>query len=453
MKFISTRGLTKPHTFSEAVAVGLAPDGGLFLPEQLPDITPRLKSWQNVSYAQLCTEFLSIFATDIPEEVLAPLVQRSYAHFTHPAIAPLQKLDEHTYVLELFHGPTLAFKDFALQLLGNLYENQCKLSGQSINVLGATSGDTGAAAIHGLLGKTNTAVFILYPDGRVSPLQERQMTCTGAENVYAIAVDGSFDDAQGILKSVFGDHSFSQLHHLSAVNSINLARVLAQCVYYLYAWLQLPPEKRTQVEFVVPTGNFGNVFAGWLLGEMGVPIRGFKVATNRNDILHRLFTSGEYSIGAVQPSLAPSMDIQVASNFERFLYYELDCDAEKVRTVMAELKAKGTYRFEHFDKSIFSSTCATDSEITDIIRRVHRQYDYVVDPHTACAFKELNPDRISVVLATAHPAKFPEAIHAAIGQSPVHPLLEKLKALRVVKYRLPADEAAIKAFITERAVT
>jgi len=452
MKYISTRGQTEPHSFSQAVAVGLAPDGGLFLPEQLPDITPRLKSWQNLSYAQLCTEFMGIFATDIPEDVLEKLVHNSYAHFTHPAIAPLVKLDERIYVLELFHGPTLAFKDFALQLLGNLYENQCKLSGQGINVLGATSGDTGAAAIHGLLGKPHTAVFILYPEGRVSPLQERQMTCTGAANVYAIAVDGSFDDAQRVLKNIFGDRAFSQKHHLSAVNSINLARVLAQCVYYLYAWLQLPEAKRGMVEFVVPTGNFGNIFAGWLLGEMGVPIRGFKVATNRNDILHRLLTTGEYRIGDVQPSLAPSMDIQVASNFERFLYYELNCDTEKVREVMAQLKTTGAYRFENFDKSTFSSTCASDEEITAIIRRVNDQFNYVVDPHTACAFKELDPDRVSVVLSTAHPAKFPDAIHAATGQNSTHPGLEKLKPLPVVKYRLPADETAIKTFIAQRAV-
>lgn len=452
MKYISTRGQTEPHSFSQAVAVGLAPDGGLFLPEQLPDITPRLKSWQNLSYAQLCTEFMGIFATDIPESVLEKLVANSYAHFTHPAIAPLVKLDEQTYVLELFHGPTLAFKDFALQLLGNLYENQCKLSGQGINVLGATSGDTGAAAIHGLLGKPHTAVFILYPEGRVSPLQERQMTCTGAANVHAIAVDGSFDDAQRVLKNIFGDREFSGKHHLSAVNSINLARVLAQSVYYLYAWLQLPEAKRSHAEFVVPTGNFGNIFAGWLLGEMGVPICGFKVATNRNDILHRLLTTGEYRIGDVQPSLAPSMDIQVASNFERFLYYELNCDAAKVRVVMAQLKDKGSYRFEDFDQSTFSSTCASDEEITAIIRRVYERFHYVVDPHTACAFKELNPDRVSVVLSTAHPAKFPDAIQLAIGRTSTHPTLEKLKPLPIVKHRLSADEAAIKAFIAQHSV-
>jgi threonine synthase len=452
MNFISTRGRTEPHSFSQAVAVGLAPDGGLFLPETLPDITPRLKGWENLSYAQLCTEFMGIFATDIPPDVLEEIVRRSYAHFTHPDIAPLEKLDEKTYVLELFHGPTLAFKDFALQLLGNLYGYQCQKDGLSINVLGATSGDTGAAAIHGLLGKPRTAVFILYPEGRVSPLQERQMTCTGAANVYALAVDGSFDDAQRALKNIFGDHEFSRKHLLSAVNSINLARVLAQCVYYLYAWLKLTPAERSRVEFVVPTGNFGNVFAGWLLAEMGVPILGFKVATNQNDILHRLFTTGDYRIGAVQPSLAPSMDIQVASNFERFIYYELGCDPERVRAVMEELKACGGYRFPDFDQSTFSSSSATDAEISALIRRVHTDYNYVVDPHTACAFKDLNPDRISVVLATAHPAKFPDAIHAAIGLTPTHPSLEALKPLPVVKHHLPADEAAIKAFIAQRAV-
>ena len=452
MKFISTRGQTEPHSFSQAVAVGLAPDGGLFLPEDLPDISPRLKSWQNLSYAQLCTEFMGHFATDIPEDVLARMVHRSYAHFTHPEIAPLQKLDEATYVLELFHGPTLAFKDFALQLLGNLYEYQGQLSGQSLNVLGATSGDTGAAAIHGLLGKPRTAVFILYPEGRVSPLQERQMTCTGAANVHAIAIDGSFDDAQRILKGIFGDRDFSQRHRLSAVNSINLARVLAQCVYYLSAWLRLPEAERDHVEFVVPTGNFGNVFAGWLLAKMGVPILGFKVATNQNDLLHHLFTTGEYRLGAVQPSLAPSMDIQVASNFERFLYYQLGGDSTQVRVVMAELAATGRHRFANFDPSTFSSSSATDTEITDNIQRVHARYGTIVDPHTACAFKELNPDRLSVVLATAHPAKFPAAIRAAIGQEPTHPALEELKPRPVVKHRLPAAAAAIRQFIEQRAV-
>lgn len=452
MRFISTRGQTEPHTFSQAVAVGLAPDGGLFLPEILPDISPRLAAWRNLSYAELCDEFLGIFATDIPAEVLTQITHRSYATFTHPEIAPLRKLDDRTYVLELFHGPTLAFKDFALQLLGNLYGWQCEQSGRSINVLGATSGDTGAAAIHGLLGKPHTAIFILYPDGRVSPLQERQMACTGAANVHALAIDGSFDDAQLALKNIFGERDFAAQHRLSAVNSINLARVLAQCVYYLYAWLKMPEADRLNVEFVVPTGNFGNVFAGWLLERMGVPIHGFKVATNQNDILHRFFQSGEYRVGTVQPSLAPSMDIQVASNFERFLYYSLDENSAKLRAVMAELKANGLYRFDNFDRDTFSSTCATDAEISQIIRRVYERHDYVVDPHTACAFKELDRDRVSIVLSTAHPAKFPSALVEAIGFEPTHPTLDALKTRPIRKHQLSASESAIKAFIDRHAV-
>ena len=452
MRYISTRGQTDAVSFSEAVAIGLAPDGGLFLPESLPDITPRLAAWKNLSYAELCTEFLSLFATDIPEEVLSKLVHRSYATFTHPDIAPLRQLDDKLHVLELFHGPTLAFKDFALQFLGNLYGWQCEQNGKSINVLGATSGDTGAAAIHGLLGKPRTAIFILYPEGRVSPLQERQMTCTGAANVHAIAIDGSFDDAQRVLKDIFANKTFASEHRLSAVNSINIARVLAQSVYYLYAWLRIPESEREHVEFVVPTGNFGNVFAGWLLEQMGVPVRGFKVATNRNDILHRLFTTAEYRTGEVHPSLAPSMDIQVASNFERFLYYALDETPARVCNVMAQIKATGAYRFDLLNKSIFSSSSATDEEITGLIREVHERYRYIIDPHTACAFKDLNPQRVSIVLATAHPAKFPAAIQAAIGQEPTEPSLEDLKSRPIVKHRLPADAEAIKAFIAARAV-
>lgn len=452
MRFISTRGQTPPHSFSEAVAVGLAPDGGLFLPETLPDVSARLSEWERRSYPELCVEFLSLFATDVPRAVLSEIAARSYRRFEHPDIAPLVPLDARTYVLELFHGPTLAFKDFALQFLGNLYEHQCRVRGETINVLGATSGDTGAAAIHGLLGKPGTAIFILYPDGRVSPLQERQMTCTGADNVFALAVDGTFDAAQAALKEIFGDQGFRVAHRLSAVNSINLARVLAQCVYYLHAWLRLPRALRDDVEFVVPTGNFGNVLAGWLLAQMGVPIRRFKVATNQNDILHRFFMSGEYRMGEVQPSLAPSMDIQVASNFERFLYFQFGRDAVRVRQAMAEFKRTGACKVDEFAAGVFSASRTSDAEIPSIIQRVHRDYGYVADPHTACAFKELSADRVSVVLATAHPAKFPDTIQAAIGVTPTHPTLEALKQLPVVKHRLPAEPDAIRAFIEARAI-
>jgi threonine synthase len=452
MRYISTRGQSEPLSFSATVATGLAPDGGLYLPETLPDLSGRLAVWEKLGYADLCFEFMRVFATDIPAETLRDLVTRAYTRFTPPEIAPLMRLDERTRVLELFHGPTLAFKDFALQLLGNLYGHQCQLRGGSINVLGATSGDTGAAAIHGLLGQSNAAIFILYPEGRVSPLQERQMTCTGAANVHALAIDGSFDDAQSILKEIFGDQAFRLLHRLSAVNSINLARVLAQCVYYLYAWLRLPAAERGQVEFVVPTGNFGNVLAGWMLTKMGVPIAGFKVATNQNDILYRMFTTGEYRVGEVAPSLAPSMDIQVASNFERFISYQVGGNASQVRSIMQTFKTTGTYRFADFNAGIFSASRCTDAEIPEIIRRVHRQHGYVADPHTACAFKDLSADRLSVVLATASPAKFPDTIRAAIGIEPKHSSLEALKARPVVKRRLPATVAAVRAYLGQHAV-
>lgn len=452
MQFISTRGQTDRLGFSDAVATGLAPDGGLFLPERLPDLSSGLAPLEKLAYPDLCFEFLRVFATDIREDTLRRLIQASYTRFDHPDIAPLKPLAKNLYVLELFHGPTLAFKDFALQLLGNLYAHQCEVRRETINVLGATSGDTGAAAIHGLIGRPGTAIFILYPNGRVSPLQERQMTCTGADNVFALAIDGTFDDAQAVLKEIFGDQEFRRGHRLSAVNSINLARVLAQCVYYLYAWLRLPKAERDNVEFVVPTGNFGNVLAGWMLQKMGVPIRGFRVATNQNDILHRLFTTGEYRVGNVHPSLAPSMDIQVASNFERFIYYAVGRDPAKVRTVMETFKRTGRYTFDRFDRDTFTASRTTDAEIRVIIRDVHAKFGYIVDPHTACAFKDLAPDRVNVVLSTASPAKFPDTIREAIGIQPTHPTLEALKTKPVVKHWLKASAPAIRAFIDQHAV-
>jgi len=453
MKFLSTRGQTPALGFSDAVATGLAPDGGLFLPEALPQFSSdELRAFEGLAYPALCTAFFRHFATDIDDATFAAIAAKSYTAFTHPDIAPLVPLADNLMVLELFHGPTLAFKDFALQLLGNLYEHQCAVRGETINVLGATSGDTGAAAIHGLLGKPGTAIFILYPDGRVAPLQERQMTCTGADNVHAIAIEGSFDDAQAALKDIFGDQGFRTRHRLSAVNSINLARVLAQCVYYLSAWLRLPADRREEVEFVVPTGNFGNVLAGWMLQKMGVPIRGFKVATNQNDILYRLFTSGVYQVDRVAPSLAPSMDIQVASNFERFLYFAVGRDPDRVREIMAAFKATGAYRFDGFDADTFSASRCRDADIPGIIASVYDRFGYVADPHTACAFVAPDPDRLSVVLATAHPAKFPDTIRDAIGVDPTHPALEALKARPVVKHPLPAEVAAIRGFIEERAV-
>lgn len=441
-------------SFTTAVAHGLAPDGGLYLPEELPDLKPFLADWMHLSYAELCEAFFSIFATDIEPAELKEVIARSYTKFDHAEIAPIVQLSDELFVLELFHGPTLAFKDFALQLVGNLYESQIARTGSHISVLGATSGDTGAAAIHGLLGKEGVATFILYPDGRISPLQERQMTCTGADNVFPLAIKGSFDDAQTAMKTVFEDRAFAAEVGLSAVNSINLARILAQCVYYLSAFFRLPEDVREDITFVVPTGNFGNVLAGWLVQRMGVPIRGFRVATNQNDILHRLFLTGIYELEAVAPSVAPSMDIQVASNFERFIYYAEGCDPAKVREIIETFKATGKYVFENFKHSGFSSSRTDDAEIAQIIKKVYTKYGYIVDPHTACGFApSLGSSSGSalggkeIVLATAHPAKFPDTIEAAIGQDSTHPSLEALKSREIVKHSVEPSPEAIKYFM------
>ncbi len=449
MNFISTRGGCPAVSFSDAVAQGLAPDGGLYLPETLPAIdAATLKKWEKLDYAALCEEFFALFA-DLPRAQLSAIVKSAYTRFDVPEIAPMKKLDEKTFVLELFHGPTLAFKDFALQLLGGLYEAQIKRTGRAINVLGATSGDTGAAAIHGLLGREGVRIFILYPDGRVSPLQERQMTCTGAANVYPLAIPGTFDDAQAALKDVFNDRAFKGQFNLSAINSINIARVLAQCVYYFFAYFRLPEAARANVEFVVPTGNFGNVLAGWMAARMGLPAKSFCVATNQNDILFRFFSTGVYELGPVKPSHAPSMDIQVASNFERFLYYVMQEDAAATKAAMEDFKKHGRFVMPGFKAGEyqFRASRADDADIVRLIKTVHEKSGYVADPHTACGFADLGPAKTSVVLSTAHPAKFPDVIASAIGDEVKSPALEKLKALPIVKHKIPAEKAAIEDFI------
>ncbi|MEX0325675.1 MAG: threonine synthase [Puniceicoccaceae bacterium] len=447
MRYISTRGQSEALSFTEAVATGLAPDGGLYVPESLPDIRPFLKEWESLPYAELCYRFFELFATDLDPAILKACVDDAYSRFDDKRIAPLRELEPGLHVLELFHGPTLAFKDFALQLLGNLYEAQIERTGEPITVLGATSGDTGAAAIHGLLGKKGVNIFILYPKGGVSALQERQMTCTGADNVYAIGIDGTFDDAQTTLKDVFGDMDFRHSVNLSAVNSINLARVLAQCVYYIYAWFQLTPTGRENVTFVVPTGNFGNVLAGWWAQKMGLPVGGFRIATNQNDILYRLFTTGRYLIDSVRPSHAPSMDIQIASNFERFLYFHENGDAGSVREIMARFKESGDYRFERFERDTFSAARADDADIRQLTQQVYQKYGYTVDPHTACGFQDLPVEGTRIILGTAHPAKFPDVIETAIGLHPVSPVLEALKEKTPAAYSLEPQPDAVKAFI------
>ena len=448
MQYLSTRGQTRPHTFSEAVEAGLAPDGGLFLPDRLPDISSKLADWSSLSYPALAAEFLSLFAPEISLAEWHSLTARAYERFDSPDVAPLRKLSDRTYVLELWHGPTLAFKDFALQLLGLLYKRQVENSGKRLAVLGATSGDTGSAAIHGCMGQDGITIFILYPDGRVAPLQERQMACTGADNVFAIPVPGTFDDAQRVVKDIFGDTGYAASVNLSAVNSINIARVLAQSVYYIWAWLKLPESARNNVEFVVPTGNFGNVLAGWMASKMGLPSCSFRVATNQNDILHRFFAQGEYRQGAVTPSHAPSMDIQAASNFERYLFYMLDENPTRVREVMAQIKSGEPLSLSLTAPDIRSSRM-NDAEIEQVIGRVWNDSQYVIDPHTACGFTDLAEDRVSVILSTASPAKFPEMVEKATGAEPTHPSLEALKSKPLVTHPLPATTDAVKAFVRE----
>jgi threonine synthase len=446
MRYISTRGQTPPHSFTEAVEAGLAPDGGLFLPESLPSIAKHLPAWASLTYAELAAEFFILFAPEISRDEWRSLTTQAYARFDSPDVAPLKKLTEKTYVLELWHGPTLAFKDFALQLLGLLYKRQVKLKGKTLAVLGATSGDTGSAAIHGCMGQDGIKIFILYPQGRVAPLQERQMACTGASNVFAIPVPGYFDDAQASVKECFGDPAFVAKHNLSAVNSINIARVLAQCVYYIWAWLRLPEAARATVEFVVPTGNFGNVLAGWLAQQMGLPCGSFRVATNQNDILYRFFETGDYQQGPVQPSHAPSMDIQAASNFERFLYFVLGQDSAKVRDVMARMKAGEAVTLPKPQTSM-RATRMDDATIEKVIAQMWKDWQYVIDPHTACAFTDMAKDRVSVVLSTASPAKFPEVVAQATGTEPTHPTLDALKDKPLETHPLPATAEAVKAFI------
>ncbi|MEY4484610.1 MAG: hypothetical protein RL693_2062 [Verrucomicrobiota bacterium] len=448
MHYLSTRGQTRPHTFSEAVEAGLAPDGGLFLPDVWPDISGKLEAWQSLSYPELAAEFFTLFAPEISNGEWHALTAKAYAKFDSPEVAPLRKLTDKTYVLELFHGPTLAFKDFALQLLGLLYKRQAEQKSHGLAVLGATSGDTGSAAIHGCMGQDGINIFILYPQGRVAPLQERQMACTGADNVFAIPIPGTFDDAQRIVKDIFGDTAFANANHLSAVNSINIARILAQCVYYIWAWLKLPEEQRKNIEFVVPTGNFGNVLAGWLTQRMGLPACNFRVATNQNDILHRFFSSGEYRQGEVMPSHAPSMDIQAASNFERFLYFLLDQDPARVVEVMAQMKSGAPVILPKPEGNIRSSRME-DAQIEKVIERMWLDWQYVIDPHTACAFTGMAQEGVSIVMATASPAKFPELVAQATGSEPLHPSLEALKAKGLQTYPLSAEVDVVKQFITD----
>lgn len=457
MEYISTRGGLSPVSFSDAVLMGLAPDGGLVLPARIPDVSDRLDEWSHRSYPELAEAILALY-TDVSPAVLHDLVMRSYAAFDHPEVTPLRSTGD-VDLLELFHGPTLAFKDLALQWLGNLFEHLLAVRGGELNILGATSGDTGSAAIHGVRGRKGIRIFVMHPRGRVSPVQERQMTSVLDDNVFNLAVEGSFDDCQALMKRLFNDQEFKQRCALGSVNSINWARVVAQIVYYFYAGLRV--RRRTgadRVQFSVPTGNFGDIFAGYLAVRMGLPVSRLVLATNENDILARFFNTGVYRVGEVSKTLSPSMDIQVASNFERYLYYRLGGDAVQLTARMNQFAATGELAIEGAaawpETCIAAGTADTAATIATI-RTFYEEHRVLLDPHTAVGVhvgrQQRLPDDPLICLATAHPAKFGAAVKQAVGQNLAHhSLLDALRDLPTRCDTLPASEEAVRRYIAER---
>ena len=451
MRYVSTRGGCAPMPFTEAVLTGLAADGGLLLPEQFPSIVEELPSWRDLSFTEIAQRIFKLYVDDIPSDCLDALLADAFATFDHPQVAPLVDLEEFQ-VLELFHGPTLSFKDVALQVLGRLFEHILSRSGGRLNIVGATSGDTGSAAIHGVRGRDNINIFMLYPNGRISPLQELQMTTVPDANVHCLAIDGSFDDCQSIVKGLFGDLPFKERYNLGAVNSMNWARVLTQMTYYVHTSLQseAPPM------IAVPTGNFGNIFAGIAVWRMGVPIEQLVLATNDNDILVRLFQTGIYQRGPVSHTISPSMDIQVASNFERFLYLCYGGDAARVRAFMAQFAETDKARLEMRVDGGIVATAIDEEETYAIIRDTHHRLGYVVDPHTAvgiAAARQADSTRMDlddppICIATAHPAKFPVAVSKATGgHVPRHPTLDGLDPAAARRTMLPASQEAVADYV------
>jgi threonine synthase len=450
MRYISTRGQTPSLSFTDAVLTGLAPDGGLLVPESIPQIGDKLEAWRGLSFTELAAEIIPIFVDDIPLEDLQALIRRAYANFDHDEVVPFVQVGD-VEVLELFHGPTLAFKDIALQLLGQLFEYILHARGQHLNVLGATSGDTGSAAIAGVRGLPDVDIFVMYPHGRVSPLQELQMTTVLDPNVHCLSLDGSFDDCQNLMKTIFTDLDFKDRYCLGAVNSVNWARVLAQIVYYGYASLQKSADG--PVSFCVPTGNFGNVFAGYLAKRMGFPIEQLILATNENDILSVFFATGTYQRGDVRFTVTPAMDIQVASNFERFLYYYMDEDSERLSVFMDEFAQHGTVSIDPPELADFQATSVSVPETIQAIQNAYQTCGYVADPHTAvglAAAGRFANSGTRICLATAHPAKFPETVNEAVGAEVArHPSLDALAGLESRTTRLPATIEAVKAYIEQ----
>jgi len=455
MLFHSTRGLAPKVDIRTAALTGLAPDGGLYLPERWPQFSAQgIASMKGKPYQDIAFQIMQPFMGDaMTDALLWELIDKAYGVFDSPEVTPLKKLEDDFYILELFHGPTLAFKDVALQFLGHAFEAFLEKENRRMTIIGATSGDTGSAAIAALAGRKNIDVFILYPEKGPSEIQRKQMTCVGSPNVHALAVKGSFDDCQAIVKALFADKDFRAERNLSTVNSINWLRILAQIVYYFVA----AQKAQGAPAFVVPTGNFGDVFAGYAASKCGLPIGRLVVASNNNDILTRFFASGEMKPEGVSATLSPSMDIQISSNFERLLYDLCDGDANRVRALMEDLKNKGSFALTEAQwtqaHERFVAGKATDEETLSYIAGVHRTYGYILDPHTAVGVKVAhdhlaNLPKPIICLATAHPAKFPETIERAIGFAPSVPpktaaLIAKPERLTV----LDAQTESIAAYI------
>ncbi|MFC7399457.1 threonine synthase [Chelatococcus sp. GCM10030263] len=463
MLHISTRGEAPAIGFTEALLAGLARDGGLYMPELWPQMAAGdIAALAGRSYAESATAIIGrLIDGEIAEPDLAPMITAAYETFRHPAVCPLVQVGDNLFLLELFHGPTLAFKDVAMQLLARMMDHVLKQRGTRATIVGATSGDTGSAAIEAFRGLDQVDVFVLFPQGRVSEVQRRQMTTVDAPNVHAIAVEGTFDDCQAILKGLFNNHPFRDALQLSGVNSINWARIVAQTVYYFTAAVSLGGPHRP-VAFAVPTGNFGDVLAGYVAKRMGLPIAGFTVATNANDILARTLAEGSYRLTEVMPTSSPSMDIQVSSNFERVLFDAYGRDAGEIRRLMARLSQSGAFTIAEpalaAIRKEFSATAVSEEETAAEIARTWRDADYLLDPHTAVGLAaarrrhRVDPAVPTVVLSTAHPAKFPDAVERACGVRPALPAhLEDLLTRRERFTVLANDQGAVETFIRANA--
>ncbi len=419
MKYVSTRDNSKEYNFEQVFIKGLADDGGLYVPTSLKKYSPQeLHELKKLNYNELSTEIINLFSSDfISKDELSTLVKKSYSTFREKEVVKLSNVGE-IKLLELFHGPTLAFKDVAMQFIGNLYEYYLTKNNKKINIVVATSGDTGAAAIDAIKGKSNLNIFVLHPNNKISSVQRKIMTTVEEKNVFNIAIEGNFDDCQNIVKSMFSDLEFSKSINMSGVNSINWARIIAQAVYYFYSYFRL--DKKT-ISFSVPTGNFGDVFAGYLAKQMGLPINKLIVATNENDILHRAISKGDYVSKEVKETLSPSMDIQLASNFERLIYYVNNLDSSKTVEIMKKVK-QNSYQIEKnnldiIQKDFLSESCNA-KETLDIIKKKYEENNIILDPHTAVGVGAVHKLSIHdcVVLSTAHPCKFPDAINNAINK-------------------------------------